>query len=499
MRHSENPYDWDMSYAGKSSPNDSGIGYAYNSLLGFKSPPEVKYAEMVVRPELADRWEPSQDGKVFTFHLRSGVKFANVPPVNGRELTSADVKWSIEYWTRTGQFKDVKLPKGQFDYMYEGLEGVDTPDKYTAVVRFKEPFVPFLNYMASDWNPVVPREIYEQDGHLKDIIAGSGPFQLDAATSQKGTRWVWKKNPTYWEAGKPYLDEIRWLILPDESTMKAAFQTKQLDYVYNLAFGDYQDVRKSNPQAVEFKYVQPRGYHLYLSNAKGGPFTDVRVRRAAALAIDRDEINKVVAGGQGIWAVPGAMADLFTEAEAKQLQRQDVEAAKKLMAEAGLAGGVNLDWPILNDEARANLTWFQLIQAQLKRAGFNVTFDPMDKVTQRQKKYSGDYDLDSGVGLGGLEADIDSMLYGPYHSTSSGNWSKAKDSELDKLLVAQRREPNPEKRREILREAAKRIVDQAWGIELIYPPKWDLLHPHMKNFAPHFGNRTGEAFAWLDK
>lgn len=499
IRQQADPYDWDMSYAGKSTPNDDGMAYAYNSLLTFEVPPKVKYAEMVLRPELAERWEVSPDAKTFTFHLRPGVRFANLPPVNGRELTSADVKWSYEYWTRTGQFKEKKLPQGQFDYFFEGMQAIDTPDKSTVVVRFNEAFVPFINYTASEWNPIVPKEIFDEAGNLKDKIAGTGPYQLDQAASQKGTRWVWKKNPNYWEPGKPYLDEIRWLTLPDESVTYAAFQTKQLDLVYNLAYNDYQEVRAKNPQAVEHKYVQPRGYHLYLSNAKGGPFTDLRVRRAAALAIDRDEINKLVAGAQGTWAVPGAMADLFTEAEAKQLQRQDLEAAKKLMAEAGLAGGVKLDWAILNDEDRANLSWFQLVQAQLKKAGFDVVFNPMDKVTQRQKKYTGDYDLDSGTGLGGLEADNDSMLYGPYHSSSSGNWSKVKDEELDKLLVAQRREPNAEKRRELLRNAAKRIVDQAWGIEIIYPPKWDLVHPYVKNYYTHFGNRARGAFAWFEK
>ena len=148
VRVNNDPFDWDLSYVGKSTPNGYGQVMGYNSLLGFEFGPDVKYEELILRPELAERWEVSPDAKAFTFYLRRGVKFANMPPVNGRELTSKDVKWSYEYWSRTGEFKDKKLPQGQLESFFEGLEAIETPDDYTVVVRFKEPFAPFLNYAA---------------------------------------------------------------------------------------------------------------------------------------------------------------------------------------------------------------------------------------------------------------------------------------------------------------------------------------------------------------
>ena len=154
------PFDFDMSYGGKTTTNSDSIALAYESLLAFKGGPDVKHTEGALVPELAERWEVSPDARSFTFHLRHGVKFANLPPVNGRELISADVSWSYNYWNRSGEFKDRKLPATQIDFMFEGLEGIDLPDPYTAVVRFKEPFSPFLSYAASNWNPVVPKEIY---------------------------------------------------------------------------------------------------------------------------------------------------------------------------------------------------------------------------------------------------------------------------------------------------------------------------------------------------
>ena len=214
VRVNPDPWEWDLSLGGKSSPNDTGIGLTADSLLGFKVGPDVGHSELVLQPELAQRWEVSPDARSFTFNLRQDARFANTAPVNGRELTSADVKFSMEYASRSGEFAG-KKPTGILEWMYEEMERIETPDKHTVTVRFKEPFVPFAAYMASEWSPVLAREVYDRDGHMKEMVVGSGPFVLDRGESQKGSRWVWKKNPTHWREGKPYLDELRWLVIPE--------------------------------------------------------------------------------------------------------------------------------------------------------------------------------------------------------------------------------------------------------------------------------------------
>src|SRR5205814_619387 len=91
VRVAVDPWDWDLTSSGKASPNGYGMQQAYSGLLAYQSGPDVKYAEPNIVPNLAERWEASPDGKVVTFHLRQGVKFANLPPVNGRDVTAADV------------------------------------------------------------------------------------------------------------------------------------------------------------------------------------------------------------------------------------------------------------------------------------------------------------------------------------------------------------------------------------------------------------------------
>jgi peptide/nickel transport system substrate-binding protein len=485
-----------VTYAATGSPAGYAIGF--ESLLGFKNGPSVEYADLTLTPKLAEQWRVSADARTFTFSLRKDVKFANIAPVNGRPLTSKDVKWSYEYSSRSGEFKDKKLTPSTNGFMFEGLEGVDTPDESTVVVRFRDPFVPFLSYAASAWNPVMPQEIYQRDGNFKDRIVGTGPFQLDAAASQKGSRWSWRKNPAYWAEGQPYLDEIRWLVIPDESTMFAAFQTKQVDILEELAYANYQDVAGKSPQIGSYRYLQPRGYFIYFSQAKGGPLTDVRVRRAIALTVDRDAVSQVAAGGQGFWSLPGATPSMFTDAEAHSLQKRDPAEAKRLLAEAGYANGADLKILSPSDDSAVNHAWVQAVQAQLKDVGVRLTLDLQDKATVSARKRQGDYNLDYSISLGQFEADVDSMVVA-FRSGAGLNWPRINDPQLDELLDGQRREVDQEKRRELLRKAVLRIVDQAWGVSLIYPPKWSVWQPYVNNYRPNFGVKVQYPQVWLSK
>src|SRR5215471_18542619 len=95
LRLTEDPQDWDVSLLGKGSAD--GVFFAYDNLVAFKAGADIPYTEPALAPELADSWEVLDEGRTFNFHVRKGVKWANVPPVNGRPFTSDDVKWTYEY------------------------------------------------------------------------------------------------------------------------------------------------------------------------------------------------------------------------------------------------------------------------------------------------------------------------------------------------------------------------------------------------------------------
>jgi len=298
------------------------------------------------------------------------------------------------------------------------------------------------------------------------------------------------------------MDEIRWLIIPSESSQFAAFQTKQIDQLDRLGYQAFQEVRKVAPQAESFKYYATNAQQISLSQAPsraGSPFTDVRVRRAISMSLDRDEINKVVAGGEGLWAMPGAVAGTYSQEETRKLVRQDLEAAKRLLAEAGYNPGLELEWFFPSTESQDNITMYQLVQSQMKRVGVNAVLKPIDLAEQRSRRRAGNFDFDAAIGgTGQLNADIDSLII-KYHSTSSTNYVKAKDPEMDKLLEAQRREPDRAKREAMMKQVSMRLLETLPVVDTIYVPRWEAWHPYLKNYRPHYTDTSAYRHAWLEK
>ena len=510
-RFSQDFWNFDMSDAGQSQPNGYGIRLAYNSLLRLKTGPEVKYYEYVVEPSLAEAWEVSPDARTFTFHLRKGLKFApslrqaqgelgsgnEIKGVNGRELTSADVKWSYEYWARAGQFKD--LPVSQAAWMFEGLDAISAPDPSTVAVRFKDAFSPFLIYASSSLNPIVPKEIYEQDGHLKEKMVGTGAYQLDTATSQKGSRWVFKRNPDYWEPGKPYIDEVRFLVLKDESAAQAAFQTKQLDHFAVTTTTAAEEIRKANPNAVVFDYMAVPLMVFLQSNRP--PFNDRRLRLAVSRAIDREEFARVFTQSKGRPALSGENAtDLFSREEIAQIVPYKPDEAKRFLAEAGHPQGLDVPAMLPTDLNEAIIQETQLLQAQLKKAGINLQLEtlPYSDVSARRKRH------DYWVSTSGEfpRPDVDAWLYSTFFPGARANYDEISDPKLAELLVAQRREVDAGKRRTILRETIRYINESGAGIGIYRRPAYIIWQPYLKDYFPQQDIQEGVYGAWpawLDK
>lgn len=495
---SADPYDWDPSYAGAGGASSYGYHLAYNTVLGYKHGADVRYDDLTLQPELASSWEVP-DAQTFIFHLRKGVKFANLAPVNGRDLVANDVKFSFEYASRSGSLAPKNLPVSQYATYFEGIVAVETPDDSTVKVTFKSPFVPFINYMASPFVPVAPHEIYDQDGHFKDQIVGTGPFQLDKGSSQAGSRWVWKKNPTYWDSGKPYIDQINQLIMKDDASAQAAFQTKQLDLLdTDLDLTSINTITKANPSVVKYETVNVAPVHLYMSVKPPSPLADLRLRQAIGLTIDRDEFLKTLYAGKGSWALSGAFPDTYSQDEIRAMLKHDLTQAKQLVAAAGYPNGVDLqfDYPG-NYFGQIYITQIQLLQAQLKQAGINLQFSSRtyDDYSTRRKQHNFTIE-DTGKSVSG---DVDSYLYSSFYPGSRDNYTEVNDPQLTPLLTAQRQETDANKRREIVRQAVKRInVDQVWGLDLYNPLVWALSQPRLQNYAPHFVLTEPMDSAWLN-
>jgi peptide/nickel transport system substrate-binding protein len=486
-------FDFDASGNGKSVPNPSAYMLACDTVVGFQQGPDTAYGTNIVTPNLAERWE-QPDPTVYTFHLRKGVKWANIAPVNGRPFTAADIKWSYEYHSRTGSLASAKLPPANFDSMFEGMQSIETPDDSTVVVKFAKPFAPFLNYNFTYALPVYAHEIYDQYGKFSDQLAGTGPYQLDTSASQHGTRWTFKKNPDYWQQGRPYLDEIHYLVLQDDSSRYSAFESGQLQLI--RAIDDAQaatTVKRATPNAVVQEAIDPQAQGLYISQKKP-PFTDVRLRRALSLALDRDEFIHTFSGGRGGWTMSDSLPDLWTDQEARQILKYDPVQAKQLLSDAGYPNGLDVELTLM--QGTAPPAAMELLQAQFKKANINMTIKPVDKATGSTLLHSGNFALLPTVQI--IFADLDSRLYVNYYSTSPSNYIGIKDPQLDQLIEAQRRETDTTKRRDALRAVTKYMNENAVSLALYPRPTTTLWWPSLKGYGDNWQQQNLNApTIWL--
>jgi peptide/nickel transport system substrate-binding protein len=415
---------------------------------------------------------------------------------SGRDLTSQDVKFTIEYSARTGQFG--KLPKASYGFTFEEVRAVETPDPSTVVVRFKEPFVPFLSYLPGYTNIILPREIYDQDGHFKDRMAGVGPFQLDMDATQKSTRWVFKKHPTYWREGQPYLDEVHILILPEEPTRTAAFAAKQL-HVVDAPHQVFKDLRIRVPGATVVQKINPTPGALFMSMSPKHPVMhDPRLRKAIALALNYEAFNQVQSDGVGGWPITAVPNAWFPQERIKQVVKYDPQRARQLVQEA-YPNGVDL---VLTSSAAGSRGTAsaeeQLAVANLREVGINVRIDPVQTPERRRRLYSADFDL-----LMITEKyfiDPDSFYYNQYHESAAGKWSAINDPKLSKWVEQQRAELDQEKRKQIFWEMAKYLTENGLHIAVYRPVAYDLYHPEVRNFYPKWyvdGHKAGGI--WLQR
>ena len=234
--------------------------------------------------DLAESWTISKDGMTYTFKLRRGVKFHD-----GAEMTSKDVKASYD--------KIIFPPPGVKSLRkdaYGVVEVVEAPDPYTVRFRLKRPESSLLLNLASPWNWIYKADILAKDIHwYEKNIMGTGPFKF--VEHVKGSHWVGKKNPDYWDKGKPYLDGYRAIFVSSSSAQVAAVRGERA----HIQFRSFSPAeRDSLVQALGSKItVQESPWdclNFVSMHHEKKPFDDKRVRRALSLALDRYEGSKAL-------------------------------------------------------------------------------------------------------------------------------------------------------------------------------------------------------------
>ncbi|HID8120619.1 TPA: ABC transporter substrate-binding protein [Pseudomonas aeruginosa] len=354
---------------------DPAIGYDWQNWSMIKSLfdglMDYKPGTTELEKDLAEDYDISEDGTVYTFTLKKGVKFHN-----GREMKAADVKYSLE---RTVNPKTQSPGAGffnsiaGFDAMAEGkaetLSGIEVLDDYTVKITLSAPNATFLHVMAINFASVVPREEAEKWGaDFGKHPVGTGAFTL--ADWQLGQKLVFKKNPDYYKAGIPRLDGITFEVGQEPMVALLRLEKGEVDIAGDgVPPAKFLQFRK-DPKYKDLLVVGDQLHTGYLTlKTTLPPFDNLKVRQAVNMAISKDRIVRIINGRAtpADQPLPPAMPGY---AEDYQGYAYDVEDAKKLLAEAGFADGFDTELFVMNTDPQPRIA--QSIQQDLAKVGIRA-------------------------------------------------------------------------------------------------------------------------------
>lgn len=399
----------------------------------------------------------------FNFTLRQGIKVWPAPyggPAAGEELTSEDCKQSFLRRGTALTAPDKRYPQR---FLPEKGGRLDTPDPYTFNVVLTRPFIPALQDMANPTWGIVPAKVLEAypEG-LSQRAAGSGPFMMEEFRGSE--RIVLKRHPDFFLNPRPWLDEIKMIVITESSSLLAAFRSGQHDVNGAvLTKTDAEDLMESGDFDVD-RYPSLFYPVIHLKVLRP-PFNDIRVREAIDLALDRDDIINVIQDGEAFYNGPiqwPQMKWALPQDELRSFYRHDPERAKQLLAEAGLPDGFRskMKLPkILGATFVADTAI--LIKDQLARVGIDIQLDEVELGTFINSTIlPGNFDMAFFPNLPYSEPDRPLSFYHSKGVTGTGNWTNYNNPELDVLIDAQAEEFDEGKRREIVLQAQRMILPE---------------------------------------
>jgi peptide/nickel transport system substrate-binding protein len=347
---------------------------------------------------------------------------------------------------------------------YLAVEAVEAPDPLTVRFRLKWPESSFLLNVASPWNWIYKADILAKDPRWYEThVMGTGPFLF--VEHVKGSHWVGKKNPDYWDKGKPYLDGYRATFVGSSSAQVAAIRGERA----HIQFRGFSPAERDTlVQALGNKItVQESPWDCIIMvamNHEKKPFDDKRVRQALNYAVNKDAIVRDVLKGTGSVSkgpvLPGTWGD---EGGLKPFP-YDPERAKKLLAEAGLPSGFSTTlWvPESGSGMQSPVAMSTIIQSNLKAVGVNVTLQTMEWGTFLAKLRTKEQDMFALSWMAGSE-DPDLVMYPLLHSSQwtpvGPNRALYKNTRFDEVLAQARLVTDQAKRAELYREAQRLLHD----------------------------------------
>jgi len=410
-----------------------------------------------IRPELATGWTVSQDGLTVRFDLRQGVKWHD-----GKPFTAADVSCTFDMLMEKGEVKLRRNPRGVW---YENVEKVTADNDFQVTFHLKAPQPSLLAFLAAGWTAIYPCHV--PPAQMRRHPIGTGPFKFVELKSNERVKL--EKNRDYWKPGRPYLDGIEYSIIANRATRMLAFTAGRADMTFptDVTVPLLNDMKKSLPTAQ--CTLRPLGvsYNLII-NRDEAPFNDPRVRTAVALTIDRKSIVDIISEGKdliggamlpppaGVWGVdPEVLKDLPGYGG-------DIEAAREkgrvLMREAGYGPDNRLKIKVSTRNTASYRDFAVILTDHLRHIYIDGELEMIDSAVYFNRLYQKKYSLVLNATGSSLD-DPDQHFVENYGCGALRNFNGYCNPELTALMAAQSRERDTEKRRAVVRDIERKLVE----------------------------------------
>jgi peptide/nickel transport system substrate-binding protein len=407
-----------------------------------------------VKPWLATSYTVSKDGKTYTFKLRPGVRFSN-----GEPMTAADVKFSID---------DARAPKRGWGYLDSAIKSIEAPDDSTVVFRLKYPWTPFLADIALFSNGIIPNNFAGQKrAEFYKHPIGTGPFMWDKRVV--GQSVTFKRNPFYWQRGKPYLDRVTWTFVSDQNTRELQLRGGQIHIDEFPPFNSITKLR--NTAGIRMHLFPSTRTDYLLMNHAYAPLADRSVRRAISYAIDRAAIVRSVLFGFG------RPANSFMPPQVPYYDprspgiRYDLAKGKAELAKSKFPDGFTVELLVGAGEQVENAIG-QILQQSLKRLNITVRFRTLDTSTEFQQVQQRKYQLALSYWTMDI-ADPDELVTFAVDSKGGGAFSfftGYNNPKVVQLSHKAQREPSSARRRALYAQIQRLAAQDAFMAFLYYSP-----------------------------
>ncbi|MBI2906237.1 MAG: hypothetical protein HYX92_01135 [Chloroflexi bacterium] len=421
---------------------------SYNALVKY----DPFRAEIV--GDLAQRWEVSEAGKVYTFYLNKGVKWHD-----GQTASTEDVKFSLDRIRRP--------PRGTVSprqAMLSAIEDVEVVNQDAVRVVLRYPYAGLLGALSTGWEVIMPKHVIESRGDMKRVVVGTGPFRF--TSYEPGSFVKLERNKDYFLRGRPYLDGITIYMIIDPSVSFAALRTKRLHMTSTgngLTSSQAEIVNKEKLGIVAQRLEGSKTWRL-LTRLDEPPWNDIKVRRAVDLVLDRQAAIRVVQEGMGTIGgpLPSNSPVAIPAAEVakmpgyRQPKDADIAEAKRLLAEAGYPNGFDNRLLFRSGPLFEKAAVF--FQDQLSKLGIRATLEGKEAAAYVSRLYEGQFAL-AALSLGIFAAEPGVILGDAYLTKGAQNYVGFSDREFDRMFDEQMRTMDVAKRKELLLKMQHRILE----------------------------------------